>query len=416
MPDGQAQVLVVDDDDSVRRAVARTLRNADFAVVSASSADEALVLLRAGRSFDVIVTDLLMPGTSGTEFIRLVRQFELDTPVIVLTGHSSLDSAILVLEHGGFRYLKKTVDSRTLIAAVREASAQHRPQIVGKQSVKPDDAERPRRRDHAELQAEFFRALAQLWIAFQPIVNWPGQTIFGYEALVRSSEPALDTPDRLIDLAERLGQVEELGAAIRKAVAESIALAPKSAVIFVNLHALDLTSDDLFSSSALLSGHADRVVLEVTERSSLHHIQDLRPRLRALRRLGFRIAVDDLGAGYAGLASFSQLEPDVAKFDMSLIRGIDKSSRKKSIVRSMIAMCTNDLGTAVVCEGVETEAERDTLSDLGAELLQGYLFAQPSPGFRGPSLFARPLASRSGILALDIEGSSETDALNVGRR
>jgi EAL domain-containing protein (putative c-di-GMP-specific phosphodiesterase class I) len=106
-----------------------------------------------------------------------------------------------------------------------------------------------------------------------------------------------------------------------------------------------------------------------------------------LRRLGFRIAVDDLGAGYAGLASFSQLEPDIAKLDMSLVRGIDTSATKASIVRSMISVCTQELGTRVVCEGVETVAERDTLQSLGADLLQGYLFARPSRDFRAVSIF-----------------------------
>ena len=193
---------------------------------------------------------------------------------------------------------------------------------------------------------------------------------------------------------------------IRKVVARSIVAAPPDSVIFANLHALDLTSEDLFSPSAPLSIHAPRVILEVTERSSLHRIDDLRTRLGELRRLGYRIAVDDLGAGYAGLASFSQLEPDVAKLDMSLIRGIDKSARKASIVRSMISVCTKELGTSVVCEGVETEAERDTLCHLGADLLQGYLFAQPGPLFRGPSIFARPLASKDENPLLEEDSST----------
>ena len=110
-------------------------------------------------------------------------------------------------------------------------------------------------------------------------------------------------------------------------------------------------------------------------------------RIARLRALGFQIAVDDLGAGYAGLSSFSQLEPDIVKLDMSLVRGIDSSSSKSSLVRSMVQVCTRDLGMRVVCEGVETSAERDTLERLGATLLQGYLFAKPERGFRADGLF-----------------------------
>jgi EAL domain-containing protein (putative c-di-GMP-specific phosphodiesterase class I) len=200
----------------------------------------------------------------------------------------------------------------------------------------------------------------------------------------------LSNPGLLFEAAERLGRVQELGRAIRTAVSSCIPSAPADSSIFVNLHAVELADDDLFSKGSPLSAHAGRVVLEVTERVSLHRITNLRGRVENLRTLGYRIAVDDLGAGYAGLSSFSQLEPDIAKLDMSLIRGIDTSASKESIVRAMITVCRNDLGTSVVCEGVETEAERDTLEGLGAELLQGYLFARPERQFRKLSIFAPP--------------------------
>jgi len=394
MTDGRADVLVVDDDDAVRSAVVRTLTKAGFEALGAANAEAALGLLAAGeRTFDLMITDLLMPGTSGVQLMRSVRESELDLPVIVLTGHPSFDSAVLALEYGGFRYLEKTVDGATLVNAVNEVLALHRPAALRKRALLQYDAELAAQSERSGLSSQFDRALSRMWIAFQPIVSWPGQSIFGYEALVRSSETGLNTPDLLIEAAERLGRVQELGILVREKIARNWACAPPEALLFVNLHALDLTAEDLFSPDAALSAYASRVVLEVTERASLHKIVDLRARLTELRRLAFRIAVDDLGAGYAGLASFSQLEPEIVKFDMSLIRGIDKSPRKASIVRSMVAMCTQELGTTVVCEGVETEGERDKLSEVGAELLQGYLFAEPGPGFRGRSIFARPLVS-----------------------
>ncbi len=102
-----------------------------------------------------------------------------------------------------------------------------------------------------------------------------------------------------------------------------------------------------------------------------------------LRALGYRIAIDDLGAGYAGLTSFAQLEPEVVKVDMSLVRGIDSSAVKQKLVRSIIALCT-ELGIQLVAEGIETAAERDMLINLGADLCQGYLFAKPGRGFPIP--------------------------------
>src|SRR5262249_22689572 len=103
-------------------------------------------------------------------------------------------------------------------------------------------------------------------------------------------------------------------------------------------------------------------------------------RVSRLRELGYRIALDDLGAGYAGLASFAQFEPDVVKVDMSLVHGIDASPVKRKLLRSIITLC-NDLGIPLVCEGIETVRERDVVAELGAALCQGYLFAVPERGF-----------------------------------
>jgi EAL domain-containing protein (putative c-di-GMP-specific phosphodiesterase class I) len=102
-----------------------------------------------------------------------------------------------------------------------------------------------------------------------------------------------------------------------------------------------------------------------------------------LRERGFRIAVDDLGAGYAGLTSFALLEPEIVKVDMTLVRDIDRSPVKRKLVRSMAALC-RDMGLLIVSEGVETIAEHETLMELGCDLFQGYLFARPGRDFPEP--------------------------------
>jgi len=386
------QILVVDDEEIVRMTLARMLESAGNTVQSSSSAQCALELMRGSTRFDAIVTDLQMPGMTGVDFVRALRRLDLDVPVIVLTGNPSLVSAISLIEYGAFRYLQKPIERTLLVDTVREASVLHRLALLKRRALELCEAGGWLLGDQAGLDAHFDQALGQIWIAFQPIVEWPSQRVYGYEALVRSPEATLATPGLLFDAAERLGRVQELGSRIRQTIAENLVRAPEAAIIFANLHSLDLMADDLYDEHSPLSAGAQRVVLEVTERASLHRIDDLRDRIRRLRDLGFRIAIDDLGAGYAGLSSFSQLEPDVAKLDMSLVRGIDTSSSKASLVRSMIALCTKELGVRVVCEGVETEAERDTLHQLGADLLQGYLFARPGRDFRGQSIFAPTLS------------------------
>jgi EAL domain-containing protein (putative c-di-GMP-specific phosphodiesterase class I) len=102
--------------------------------------------------------------------------------------------------------------------------------------------------------------------------------------------------------------------------------------------------------------------------------------MQELRMLGYRIALDDLGAGYAGLTSFAQLEPDVVKIDVALVRGIDADPLKQRMVGTLLKLF-KDLGKQVVAEGVETAEERDALTTIGCELFQGYLFAKPGPNF-----------------------------------
>jgi EAL domain-containing protein (putative c-di-GMP-specific phosphodiesterase class I) len=235
------------------------------------------------------------------------------------------------------------------------------------------------------LGASLDRALDSLWMAYQPIVGAITGSLFGYEALLRSDEPALCQPAAVLDAAERLGRVHDLGRTVRCRATEPMRNAPPSALLFINLHPMELTDEALTALSAPLTCMARRVVLEITERSSLEWIGDVPFRVAQLRELGFRIAIDDLGVGYSGLASFAQLEPEFVKLDMSLVRDVHKNPIKQKLVRSMTALC-KDMGITVVAEGIELIEERDTVVELGCDLLQGYLLAQPGRAF--PELLA----------------------------
>jgi EAL domain-containing protein (putative c-di-GMP-specific phosphodiesterase class I) len=234
--------------------------------------------------------------------------------------------------------------------------------------------------DRAGLEASYERAIQSLWIAYQPILNANSGSVFGYEALLRSGEPTLPHPGAVIDAAERLDRLEELGRTIRDLATAPVTNAPDRGVLFVNLHVTDLLDSALYSHDSALSQIAHRVVLEITERSALDQVKDARNRVASLREMGFRIAVDDLGAGYAGLTSFALLEPEIVKLDMSLVRDVHKNSTKQKIIRSMAGL-SKDMGMLVVAEGVETRDEREALIELGCDLLQGFLFARPGPPF-----------------------------------
>jgi EAL domain-containing protein (putative c-di-GMP-specific phosphodiesterase class I) len=217
-------------------------------------------------------------------------------------------------------------------------------------------------------------------MAYQPLVSPSERRIFGQEALLRSMEPALPHPGAVLEAAERLNRVHALGRTVRRRVAEDVTDVVGDVVFFVNLHSSDLLDESLLERSSPLSRIASRVVLEITERASLDEVSDVRGRIRSLRDVGFRLAVDDLGAGYAGLTTFAAIEPEFVKLDMSLVRGVDSNPVKHKVIEKMTALA-HELKIIVVAEGVETVGERDVLTSIGCDLLQGYLFAKPGKPF-----------------------------------
>jgi EAL domain-containing protein (putative c-di-GMP-specific phosphodiesterase class I) len=370
----RARVLIVDDEPAVLRMLTRVMAQRGYRSKTARDGREASELFEA-EAFDVVVSDVHMPGYGGMEFLRRVRETDPDLPVIVMTGKPTLESSMKALEYRAFRYLFKPIEANTVAEIIElgarsyELAKQKRAAFELQQESAKTAAER------RENENAFVSAVSKLWLAFQPIVSFKDRRVVGYEALMRSDEPTMRTPDRMLKAAEQLSKLEQLGRAIR-GIAAGTKL-PPDVKLFVNLHARDLAGRDLFSEGAPLSKVADRVVLEVTERASLDDLDGLDARIGRLKAQGFQIAVDDLGAGYAGLSSLMNLQPNIAKIDMSLVRGIDQDPRKQSIIKSLVWLC-KELAIEVIAEGVETTGERDTLVGLGCDLFQGYLFGRPS--------------------------------------
>jgi len=332
-------------------------------------------------TFDVIVSDIRMPNMDGLALLRAIRSLDLDMPVVFLTGSPAIETAVEALERGAFRYLMKPIDSAELIRVIAQADQLHRFAAVRREAA--TETSGGLIGDLAGLDARFASAVEKMWIAMQPVVSWSTRSVRAFESLLRTDEPALRNPVDFIDAAERLGRTAELGRIIRRHIAEQIPAAPPEATIFVNLHPTDLVEDELCSDNGALSPFASRVVLEVTERAALERVKGLTAGIARLRGLGYRLALDDLGAGYAGLSSFALLEPEVVKIDMSLVRGIHLSPIKQKLFRSFARLCSEG-GTQLIAEGVETAEERDCLTSLGGDLYQGYLFARPARGFPSP--------------------------------
>jgi EAL domain-containing protein (putative c-di-GMP-specific phosphodiesterase class I) len=372
------QILIVDDEPALRRAIGRLLSDHGYEASLAGDGREAMAFLER-RRFDLIVSDILMPGMDGIELLRKVRDSDPDVPVVLLTGDPEVRTAQSAVNFGAYRYLTKPFRPEEMVEVVAKAVTLGRMARL-KREAQDLSGEGLGASDRAGLEASFGRALEGMWMAYQPIVRAKDKSLLGFEALMRTVEPSLPHPGAMLDAAERLGRLALLGRRARELAAVPMAERADESLLFVNLHPRDLSDDSLLSETAPLSSIASRVVLEVTERASLGGVPDLEKRLASLRAMGYRLAVDDLGAGYAGLTSFAQLEPEVVKLDMSLVRDVHRSETKRRVIRSMTALC-HDLGMMTVAEGVETADERDVLVDLGCDLLQGYFLAKPGKPF-----------------------------------
>lgn len=370
-----ANILLVDDDKDVLDLLERALTSASVRVRSVTTGAGALALL-AEEAFDAVVSDIRMPGTSGLKLLRAVREYDLDLPVVLMTGQPNVDGAGTAVDYGAFQYLIKPVAIDKLRAIMARAVALGRIARLKRRCAAEYGSGKFYVGDRAGIEAKLDRALQSLWMAYQPIVRADGSP-FAHEALLRSHELMLPHPGAVLKAAERLRRIPDVGRAVRDLVAEACKRAD-GALVFVNLHAEDLLDPLLYLPSAPLSRIASRVVLELTDRAPVADVKDVAVRISRLRELGFRVAIDDLGAGQAGLATLSQLEPEFVKIDMSLIRDVHRDRTKQGIVSALIQLC-HGLGKAIIAEGVEREEERSELVDAGCDFLQGFLFGRPGP-------------------------------------
>jgi len=363
------RVLVVDDDPAMRRLCARTLGHEGWDVVVVDGGKAALHCVAGpGAPFDCVVSDVNMPEMDGFALIAAIRHHDDDLPVLLMTGDPSLDGAVRAIDTGAVSYLSKPFDHETLAAAVARAARRHGVARMRRRASSEHDVH--------DTSQRFDAALAQSWMAFQPIFDVATHRPFAYEALVRTDEESLKRADVLIATAERLGRIHDLGRTVRTAVARAAPGIPDDALIFVNVHGLELTDEDLFGDDCALAPLAPRIVLEITERIGLDSVAGP-ARVAMLRRRGYRIAVDDLGAGYAALGALATLEPEVVKLDMSLIRDIDVHATKRRVVGAIATLC-RELGSRVIAEGVETPSELAAVREVGIELIQGFLLARPA--------------------------------------
>lgn len=379
-PPATARVAVLDDDASVLGAFARTLRRSGHEVFATSSPAELLELVERD-AVDVVLSDILMPGLDGLQVLRAVHERSEVVPVILISGAPTLDAAMRAFGEKAFALLRKPCEPAqlrdTVVSAMVEA---HSKRELRTRRAKSEQHAASAELLHKRDTASFEEALRRLFMVYQPIVRLSTRETLGYEALVRSRHPDVANPALLFELAHKLGRANDLARRIRGIVTQPFAEAPPELQLFLNVLAPDLDDETFLAPDSPLLPHADRLVLEVSEQARSNGYGD---RLRRCRDRGMRVAIDDLGAGYASLNSVAELEPEVIKLDMVLVRDVHVHPVRKRLVRALVGAAV-ELGVAVIAEGVETREELACLVECGCDLFQGWLFARPSEGLNPP--------------------------------
>jgi len=219
----------------------------------------------------------------------------------------------------------------------------------------------------------------------QPIVHaMKPQTIFAREALLRGADRDgnIVQAHYLFEVARGCGMLAELDLAARLSAIETMTRAGHPESLFLNLtpSAIDdplaALEHSVEEMDRLQLPH-DRVVFEVVESEHAPDMVHLRGLLATYREAGFRVALDDVGAGYSSLNRLHQLRPDFIKLDMDLVRGVDRDPYKALIARKTIEIAT-ELGISTIAEGVETEGELGWAQTHGAAYVQGFATGRPS--------------------------------------
>jgi EAL domain-containing protein (putative c-di-GMP-specific phosphodiesterase class I) len=222
-----------------------------------------------------------------------------------------------------------------------------------------------------------------LTCAFQPIFDAASGDIFAYEGLLRTTPGApLTSPDQIFSIARAAELLPHADLAARRTVIARAAEAGITQHLFINFcpSAVYDPASCLRSTIEALDAagfRRDRVVFEVVESDEVKDHDYLLSILRSYRNAGFKVALDDLGAGFASLNLLHALRPDIIKLDIALVRDVDRDPFKGVLAKKLIE-AAHDLGITVVAEGIETATELQWLIENGAQLLQGFYLGRPA--------------------------------------
>lgn len=375
--DDRLRVLVACSEDETADLIRRAL--GQQAVIEIIDNAESVLTTCQSGDFDVIIADQVVGEWEGIGLLystlavaprslRLMVIDDADT-YVALRGRTvaSVD-----------RFLLRDEVAEHLLGAIEDGLlrqdftwAQRSPTVLTRTPIVPNVAQLDRIIEGRELE-----------IVYQPIVYAESREVFGFEAICRCREAPFQNSSVLFAAALHLGRIWSVSRLVRAMAVEALPRFPKGTLLFIDLHPADLNDPEFLRGEPFLLEWASRVVFEVTERAAMPDLDLLQENLVALRDIGYRFAIDDLGSGYASLNSLSLLNPAFVKIDAKMIRNQTKRSTPLKLIRRIVDFA-NETGIKVIVEGLETSLEAQTAVEIGCHLAQGFFFARPGP--IGPS-------------------------------
>jgi len=345
----------------------------------------------AVREFAAALASLRAGGELGPQDVVSLHTVRSDRFLIFVAGGESSSAA---RRDRLLAALRTRIDSappasvlRTLDLSAGHARIHYDPIVRSERSIQQAVAEAmlsslvERASVESERRQEISRLISESGVraVFHPIVRLADGAIIGHEALTRPiGGVSFDSVEALFAFAESTDLLMQFERLCRRTAIGAAATVPDLGLLFLNASARAVEDPDwsgpAMEKALAASGlHPHDIVVEITERVAIVRHDEFQSSLRTFKDRGYRVAVDDMGAGYASLQSLAAIEPDFLKFDVSLVRDIDRSSIKRSLLESLRQLAEK-IGARVIAEGVERPEEMRTLLELGIELGQGFHF------------------------------------------
>lgn len=375
------KVLILDDEKDVAEVVRSACEFFGWEAHATSSPDEFRGIIHSAPP-DVIIMDLIMPGTDGVQILRFLAETKVIASIILMSGSDRrvIQSAGQVAQAHGLSVLgilPKPIQLSELREALgkvglsQENSAPQKKQAASV-PVTPDQIQESLRDEH-------------FVVFFQPQVELENGKTVGCEALVRLAHPVrgMIFPDQFIPVAEDSGLISELTDMVwRKAVrfCRELKQAGYDIRVAVNISALllsDVTLPDRLFTIVQEEGVSPyRMIAEVTESRLFEDAVRALDVLTRIRMKGMELSIDDFGMGYSTLQQLQQVPSTELKIDLSFVRACETSDEAKVIVQTSINLARR-LGLRAIAEGIETKEIANTLLGWGCLEGQGYYYSRP---------------------------------------